>query len=184
MQRVSGRCIELPPSGRSKKLEDVQAKIANQKDASPSPGRVAAVKEITAPISDDVKAAIEDDYQDVPDEWGADNEGEHRVESESELRHTLRDFTASADKKLGAQTDLAQDQLNFLYYIRLLQKTFTKKDFPELYAELQEGAEWMETYRVSLNRGGRRETVEMFRGGLSGLVGGDPNAPRPPRFGF
>ena len=95
----------------------------------------------------DQESEWEDDEVDVPE-----TDAGHRIYS---------DFTGGAAKGVAGQTDLTPDQAVLLTQFRILEASYG-----HLRLGLESFPEWFEVYRLSIGRGSRKETVDMFRGKL------------------
>jgi hypothetical protein len=103
-------------------------------------------------------------YTDQEDEW---NDVAPKMVpfagEQSEARGIMRDLHGSkkGDRgTLASRTDLSSaDQAAAMMELRIMHKHYP--DFG-----IDEAPEWLESYRVSINRGGRREDVEVLRGNV------------------
>lgn len=94
----------------------------------------------------------------------SDWEDEKMVTEESEVRTVVSDFTGGKNGGLSGKTDLTVLQAVLLTQIRLLQEDYHAR-FPEL--NLDKLPQWFETYRLSIGRGSRKETVEILKGNVA-----------------
>lgn len=108
------------------------------------------------PVEKGIVQRIEDSYHDQESEW-LDDEDDTLTEV-SPLKEFNVDFTGEG---LSGKTDLTEEQAVMLYHFRMLEIDYHKR-FPGLH--LDKASEWFETYRLSVNRQSRKETVEINRG--------------------
>lgn len=100
------------------------------------------------PLESESGGGFEDD-----EDWDDTRFGQE--ESEAVAMH--RDFTG--DRGISGKTDLTPGQAVFLTHLRGLQQSY-----PELDLQVEEWADYFETYRLSIKRKSREETVQLFQG--------------------
>lgn len=146
-KRVDLREIDkkkLAPKAKEN-LQRIQAALP---DAEVIPVQKGVVKRITE---------AEEDYHDQESEWEDD---EVEVQTEDAGHRIFKDFSGG-EKGTSGITDLTPEQAVLLTEFRVLAASY-----PQGYFSFDTFPEWFEIYRLSINRGSRKETVEMFRGKL------------------
>jgi len=111
-------------------------------------------------------------YHDQESEW--ESEIKTMVQQESDVRHVMRDFTSK--EEVEGQSDLTEAQVNLLTVLKCYEI-----DYPGL--GLENFAKWFNVHRLSLNRGSRKEKVEILRGQVS-LTPPPGDLQRAPNRGF
>lgn len=139
--------------------------------------KVKASKKEAAPLIEPEEPALNghaerlEEYHDQESEFGTDL----RFRQErSEALDVFEGFTGG-EKGISGKTDLTPDQVVLLTTFRILEKTY-----PGL--GLERFPEWFEVYRLSIARGSRKETVDMFRGKMDLIKRDTEDVGNPNRF--
>lgn len=103
----------------------------------------------------------DDGYVDQDSEW----EDARYGGEEHPTTKVFQDFTGG-EKGISGKTDVTKPQFAFLWTLRNMQADFEERGMLDVAHEIEEGARWFETYRLSIDRKSRAESVDILRGRL------------------